>query len=876
MKYTLKNYQELAVDRLVDQLQQAGESYRNSRTRISQTRTAVSLAAVTGAGKTVMAAATIERLVKGTPSVPADPTATFLWVSDSPDLNTQSRHRIESALGPSRIVRTVEVDNGFREERLAPQTLYFINIQKLSRTSLIARGHYTETDDSQQHLPIPDAGDYNMWQTIANTLSDENTTLYLILDEAHRGMKRRKKSDDRDRGTIVQRLINGDDDVPAVPVVLGISATPDRFRTFMSANSKFFVSPEVTVDAEMVQESGLLKDTIVLSVPDEKGNYDHALLAQATQRLKEITAQWNAYTAKECIAEDVAPLMLVQVPDKASDALIDSYVDTIRNEYPELSITSFAHVFGDDKPIKAGGTQIEHESAERIQESKRIRVLFAKEAISTGWDCPRAEVMVSFRAAKDKTHITQLIGRMVRTPLARRVEGDDILNSVVCILPKFDRTVAESVARTVAKGGTDWSDDSDTGAELRRVLIAPETLYPATSPEALKMWEVYKTLPTEIVPMGNRSPIAQLAELAVALSNDGLLPGAVRKTNELMFRAMEAASIQYDEVSEAVADISAIEVQEFSIEYGSAQVSKTKRSSIDADTHAIEVVMREAERVLGSNLAKGYVNWLIDRNEALSEPGFDELLRDSQIKVAAIARSPKALSHIYSYATELSRELIEKYRVQALKLSDSRSSRYRSIFAHSNEPVRTTLEQPINWSVATYVGKENASGEVVEKIAVDRWADHLMQSQKDNLFPAELNEWEKEVFKVEAGRNGFYGWFRNPSSSSSALTISFPKAEKAWGKLRPDFIFFHQVNESMKASIIDPHSAHLGDALAKLIGYARFVENYPDEFFRVESVVKVEDEFRVLDINRADVREAILNADSALPLYTGEFSAKYV
>ena len=45
-----------------------------------------------------------------------------------------------------------------------------------------------------------------------------------------------------------------------------------------------------------------------------------------------------------------------------------------------------------------------------------MRVLFAKDAISTGWDCPRAEVLVSFRPAEDETRITQLLGRMVRTP----------------------------------------------------------------------------------------------------------------------------------------------------------------------------------------------------------------------------------------------------------------------------------------------------------------------------------------------------------------------------------------------------------------------------------------------------------------------------
>ena len=76
-----------------------------------------------------------------------------------------------------------------------------------------------------------------------------------------------------------------------------------------------------------------------------------------------------------------------------------------------------------------------------------MRVLVAKDAISTGWDCPRAEVLVSFRPAKDHTHITQLLGRMVRNPLARRVPGDERLNSVDCILPFFDRTTAGNVVK---------------------------------------------------------------------------------------------------------------------------------------------------------------------------------------------------------------------------------------------------------------------------------------------------------------------------------------------------------------------------------------------------------------------------------------------
>ena len=129
-------------------------------------------------------------------------------------------------------------------------------------------------------------------------------------------------------------------------------------------------------------------------------------------------------------------------------------------------------MFGEHAPIELGGFTVPHVGPETVQDRTHIRVLFAKDAISTGWDCPRAEVLVSFRPARDDTHITQLLGRMVRTPLARRVPGNDLLNSVECVLPHFDRSTAARVARTML-GDREQDHDGTGGGAGRRVLLAP-------------------------------------------------------------------------------------------------------------------------------------------------------------------------------------------------------------------------------------------------------------------------------------------------------------------------------------------------------------------------------------------------------------------
>ena len=72
---------------------------------------------------------------------------------------------------------------------------------------------------------MPDLRSHTIWDTIQNTIEDPDLTLYLVLDEAHRGMKEGGRSSGDSKPTIVKQLINGKGSVPGIPVVWGISAT---------------------------------------------------------------------------------------------------------------------------------------------------------------------------------------------------------------------------------------------------------------------------------------------------------------------------------------------------------------------------------------------------------------------------------------------------------------------------------------------------------------------------------------------------------------------------------------------------------------------------------------------------------------------------
>src|SRR6185369_8293459 len=105
--------------------------------------------------------------------------------------------------------------------------------------------------------------------------------------------------------------------------------------------------PPVTVDPVRVQESGLVKDTLVLDIPDEAGNFDSVLVRRAARKLRDSTKRWTEYAAAQGLSEAVQPLLVVQAPNTPDPGQIGIALDTIFAEYPELSRSSVRHVFGE-------------------------------------------------------------------------------------------------------------------------------------------------------------------------------------------------------------------------------------------------------------------------------------------------------------------------------------------------------------------------------------------------------------------------------------------------------------------------------------------------------------------------------------------------
>ena len=854
MKYTLKPYQETASREILGHLDEANQ------VRSIGKQAAFALSAPTGAGKTVIATDVFERLLLPSDDRVPDEKAVIIWFSDNPDLNRQSRHRIEGA-SSHLASRTVEIDSSFIRTDLEQGKIYFLNTQKLSKGSLLTGGR-KKSNNFELFEAAPDTGQVTIWDTLRNTLESPDHNVYFVVDEAHRGSGKQS-----DRETILHRLIAGHTPegatapVPPMPVVMGISATPGKFKTMMhNMPGARLVLDDVDVPVDEVQESGLLKDIVELQIPGEEGEaFENVFVTQAAGLLAESTRRWAAYHAEQGgDGKRVVPLMVVQMKDLATPEDMYRVIQSLREGWPELPYDCFAHVFGEHTPIQAGDVLVPYVEPQSVEDREWIRILFAKTAISTGWDCPRAEVMVSYRPANDKDFITQVIGRMVRSPLARRIPGDDLLNSVLCLLPRFNRTAAEEVVQ-----GINAPDDDGTIKPPIDPVVEPELLTPVNNDD---LWGLFTQLPREIAPKRSDKPISRLLNVGVELETDGLLESGQVKAERELIAAVNGLLVRYaDEVEKAKADILKVETTRLVYRYSDRELDNENVLELVADDRVITEAFERATPVYTRALANLWVN---DHLVAGIERGDEDenLIIEAHLTLAALAKVEGARDALWREADLTAKKWLDANRAEIAALPDSREATYTTLREMAEEPSFVYLTKPKNRLQSP--GVWNAQTKEIDTFP--RYAGHALAAE-DDTAPAKLNEWEQKVVSAEMDRNGAVAWYRNPSrpSPDAVTAVYYDEATGRWRSVQPDFIFFLRDRDgAMRASIVDPHGAYLGDALGKLRGLARYAEQYGDRFVRIESVSGADAEsLRVLDLKSEAVRAAVAEAVSAEAVY---------
>ena len=174
MRDELMAFQKTAVSKLLNELTSAVAYHK-----VDGKPQGIAFRAPTGCGKTIVMATVIEDVFCGNESRIEEPEAIFVWLSDSPQLNEQSRMKIilkADKIQPSQCV-TIQEDS-FDQETLDDGHIYFLNTQKLGKASRLVNAGDDRT--------------WTIWQTLQNTAAQKGDHLYIVIDEAHRGMQDRE------------------------------------------------------------------------------------------------------------------------------------------------------------------------------------------------------------------------------------------------------------------------------------------------------------------------------------------------------------------------------------------------------------------------------------------------------------------------------------------------------------------------------------------------------------------------------------------------------------------------------------------------------------------------------------------------------------
>ncbi|MCB7138261.1 DEAD/DEAH box helicase [Cellulosimicrobium marinum] len=898
MKYELFDYQEAAVAALSKHLIRAARDHAED----PDERTAVVLSAPTGAGKTVIATGVIEASLDGDEATPGVEGATFLWVTDDPSLNRQTLQKMMDSASDLQLNRLTIIENDFDEEIFEPGRVYFLNIQKLSATANLSKSGV-------------DGRTYSLWETIANTVAQRPHGFVVVIDEAHRGTTSTAVAG-RTRETIVSQIIGGGTTGrPAAPVVWGISATPGRFLAAMAESGR--TTKQHTVAIEDVRASGLLKEQIVLGHTQGVDAAESSLVRFAVERVRTYEQKWVDYTASTG-EPAVHPALVIQVADRPTAQELGTVIATVLEEWPEIDAGAVVHTFADHAALDAGAFQIPWCPPEDIQDRTDVRVVLCKTAITTGWDCPRAEVLLSFRVARDLDLITQVMGRMVRTPLARRIDTDQDLNAVHCILPSFDAAAVDAIAERFQVG------DAETLATGTTVIVDaveltrnPTFAAPAPAPVPASVAEPQADADDdgfELVTADEAAP----PPASTRQDDTATVPGVDEAVTTAVGQG-EASGGLFDAADAPVHELTAgAETSVFDVIAALPSYTiprRTLRSPIDRltqmaillagehdgttidakaplkaknellaviDTH--RAVLQDAgeldDLVRGAGITRLYERTVgfADPDAASTDTSSDLVLDTRGVQILlkrAEAVLPQGLANAYIKRLAVRDEQIREAQLTTIALTTDdtlpgalkdRASQLVEQWFKDHGGAITRLPAPEQERFDRIKREADRPlpttitlpSNKTESSSGSAWDRHIL-SDANGIFRAELQGWEEHVLRAELDA-GALAWYRNPATGRHSLQIPYVTSGGIRG-LAVDFVFVHQVAGELRASLIDPHGTHLADAVDKLKGLTEYAAKHSADYHRIQSIALVDDTYLMLNHKDPAIRTAIADFD---------------
>lgn len=353
----------------------------------SRSKQTVIVKSPTGSGKTIILIDFIEEYLTKINSRTA-----FIWLCPGKgDLEEQSRQKMRK-FAPHRYTQNLfdALQNGFDAESTT-----FINWE------LVTKKGNTAIRDSERK---------NLFDRIAEA-HRAGMEFIVIIDEEHSNNTAKAK-------TII--------DAFSAKNIIRVSATAVENKRY-----EYFEIDEVDViNAGLITKALYVNEGLVDGM--EITNDYECLLDLADAKRKTIAARYKE------LGKAIRPLVLIQFPN--------GQPETIRAVEAKLESMGYTY---DNGMVSIWMSEDKRDLPDNLTENDATPVfLLMKQAISTGWDCPRAKILVKLREGMNEGFEIQTIGRIRRMPEAKHYE-DDLLD--FCYVYTFDEKYKAGLLSSIDK-----------------------------------------------------------------------------------------------------------------------------------------------------------------------------------------------------------------------------------------------------------------------------------------------------------------------------------------------------------------------------------------------------------------------------------------
>lgn len=208
--------------------------------------------------------------------------------------------------------------------------------------------------------------------------------------------------------------------------VLRISATP-----ISRGDHSEIINDNEVIASGLISAGISINEGVAKSI-EENNNLDDDLLLLdlANKKRIEIQEEYDKRGIK------IKPLVIIQFPNGSEE-----WINRIKNSLSDLGYSENSGLvtswFSGDHP----------ENPEEIRKlDGQYAFLLFKQAIATGWDCPRAKILIKLREGGSERFNIQTIGRVRRMPELKHYDNDLLDN---CYLYTLDSEFTEGLTNTL-------------------------------------------------------------------------------------------------------------------------------------------------------------------------------------------------------------------------------------------------------------------------------------------------------------------------------------------------------------------------------------------------------------------------------------------